>query len=632
MKNAPARFPRDGGFADAASPVVVEPDCALTVQDLVAVARGDGAGRYAEVRLDGKWRERCVETQQYIRDVMQSVSGVWNELAGSSDPAQKTERIRAFCRDKGVPEVDRQQALLIYGVLTGFGVNKDKPLMTDEDVRALQINLLTSHATGMGRPLPTEVVRAMMMLRVRTFVQGHSGVSPEIVELLVGMVNKRVHPWVPEQGSVGSSGDLCPLSHLSLVLLGEGYAWVDDAPAPATYTPGEAQGDAWDVRLESRPTPLTGKEALAKAGLKALRADGGVPYLEAKEGLALINGTALSTAMTALAVYDADVLLGTANLNGAATLQAMFGLTRAFDPAVHRVRRHDGQTKTAAQVMAFAAGSTLLNKTDDVQDAYSLRCIPQVHGAAAAAIEHVWGVIENEINAVTDNPLFFTDRDVAVLDPPEDPVTCVWRAFSAGNFHGEVVGMVADYLKIAVAELANISERRIQMMYDANHNRGLPANLTIGKPGLHSGLMTSQYAAASLVSENKTLAHPASVDSVPTSSNAEDHVAMAPIAARHAREIINNTRNVLAIELISALQALDIRFDDGETPAGVDGTLEENLSPAVERVRRIMRSGGGQNNARTIPMIKHDREVWNLIAATGNLIWRGDVLRAARSA
>ncbi|MCZ6767043.1 MAG: aromatic amino acid lyase [bacterium] len=625
MKDHANRFPRNGYLSDPAKPVTVEPDCSLTIQDLVAVARGDGKGGCAPVELGGDWVKRCTRTQEYIRSLRETVVELWAQLEGIENPSERGNRVREFCRKTGIAETDNEQALLIYGVLTGFGSNKTRLLTSDEDIRRLQINLLRSHASGMGAPLPTEVVRAMMLLRVRTFVQGHSGVRPEIVQLLVDMLNKRVHPWVPEQGSVGSSGDLCPLSHLSLVLLGEGYAWVGDGPAGPVYRPPAGDAQPWDVRAESRPMPLSGKDALARAGLEPVaRSDNadGIPLLEAKEGLALINGTALATALAAIAVYDADMLAGAANISGAATLQAILGFTRALDPVVHEVRGHDGQTQAAAQIRQVIAGSTMLNLTSDVQDSYSVRCMPPVHGAAIAAIEHVWHVIECELNSVTDNPLFFIDKHLDSLDPKEDPLTCVWRAFSAGNFHGEPVGMATDYLKIAVAELANISERRVQLLYDSNYNRGLPANLACGKPGLNSGFMTAQYAAASLVSENKVLSHPASVDSIPTSSNIEDHVAMAPIAGRHARIIIDNARNVIAIETISALQAIELRFDD-RVPGRIEGTLEERVSPAVLRLWKTLREGKP-----AVPFLEDDRELWSMVATVSASVRDGGVLRA----
>ena len=610
--------PHRGAFADPSRDVVLGPECTVTLQELVAVARGDGRGNYATLRLDGDWEGRCLATRSYIEKAMQKIAGLWDKLVKLESPEEKLGLIESAFPDlKGkLPRNHLEQSLLIYGVFTGFGNNKDKPLKNDKEIRQLQVNILRSHAAGSGRPLPTEVVRAIMLLRVRTFIEGYSGVRPEIVRLLVDMLNEHVHPWVPEQGSVGSSGDLCPLAHLSLVLIGEGHAWVDDAPSRPTYT----MGAHTDLRVDTRPAPLEALAALEKKGLKPLWANlensetNSDPCLEAKEGLALVNGAAMCAALTALAVYDADMLLGTANFCGATSLQALLGLTRAFDSKVQTVRRHDGQKKTAAQVLSFATGSKLLNKTDDVQDPYSLRCIPQVHGAAMTAIDHAWDIMLEEINAVTDNPLFFIDTKIEDMPDEQDQVTSVWKAFSAGNYHGEPVGMVADYLKIAVAELASISERRTQLLLDPNHNRGLPGNLSGEKPGLNSGLMIAQYAAAGLVSENKVLAHPASVDSIPTSSNAEDHVAMSSIAARHAREVVANSRNVLAIELLTAMQALEER---------TGGDVVEQASRPVANVHKHVRDSSG------IDFIKEDRELWNLIAILNEVIASGDVLSAA---
>lgn len=627
--------PRVGGFADPSNPVILKPGHCITIQEFVAVARGDGRGNYAEVRLEGDWKERCEESRMYIAKALQKVMKIWPRIKElDEDP----EALSQFIREATGGKTDRMQALLIYGVLTGFGVNKTKPLQNEREIKDLQLNILRSHAVGVGRPLPTEAVRGMMLLRARTFIEGYSGVRPEVVQLLVDMLNNKVHPWVPEQGSVGASGDLCPLAHLFLVLIGEGYAWVDDVPSVATYD--LFKNRKWDVRLDTRGTPLHAREALQRKNLEPLE------DLEPKEGLAFTNGAALSAALTALAVYDADILIGVANLCGALSLQAMLGFTRAFDPKVHEVRRHRGQQEAAEQVMQFAKGSRLLNCANDVQDPYSIRCIPQVHGAILAAVDHVWEVVENEINAVTDNPLFFVRQRPKY---PETPLTCIWNAYSAGNFHGEPIGLVADYLKIAVAELASISERRIQMMLDSNHNRGLISNLSPKRPGLNSGLMIAQYTAASLVSENKVLAHPASVDSIPTSSNAEDHVSMCTIAARHAREVVANTRNVLAIELFVSLQALEMRFFQLKQFERLRGKERDELSEAeredlalLRQLRGFKPEGGLEDNLSVatceiwkelrhqgIPFIEADRQLWDIIARVNSQIASGELLKVA---
>lgn len=647
--------PRKGGFADCVQQVTLTPDCNLSIQELVAVARGDGKGRYGELSLTGDWRERCLQSRTHIEQALNQarqylVEGkpkeqILEEQAekrrGTSQPEENDDALLQeidavyadLVKQHNEPPITGKLALLIYGVTTGFGSNKDKPLVNLEEIDQLQRNILLSHAAGVGRLLPTEVVRAMMLLRIRTFIEGRSGVRPEIVELLVKMLNHRVHPMVPEQGSVGASGDLCPLAHVGLTLIGEGYAWVGNPPEQIAYTPTDASRKNWQFQLDQRANPLPADEALHQAGLEPLK------DLKAKEGLALTNGAVLSAALTALAVYDADILVGIANLCSALTLQAMLGFTRAFDVKVQRARRSWAQEEIAKQVIAFASGSKMLNRAREVQDPYSLRCVPQVHGAALTAIEHVWEIISNEINAVTDNPLFFAEaNEHRDLSYPEDQLVCLWDAYSSGNFHGEPVALAADYLKIAVAELASISERRTQLLLDSKHNRGLLENLPTKKPGLNNGLMLAQYTAASLVSENKVLSHPASVDSIPTSANSEDHVSMSPIAARHARQVVCNTRNVLAIELITALQALDLHchqtkhLEDFKKTStyknhpyrfSVTGDLDELLSRAGQAVHAFLREEKG------LERVDNDRQLWDLIAIACNSIAKGEVLAKA---
>ncbi len=579
--------------------------CDLTLTDVVAVARGSAGGTYAEVALGGDWRDRCERSAEYVRHLLDATQGkddpalaqLVREQFSGPPPASIASLLAAPPDHAPVARALAARAL-VYGVTTGFGNNKDKPLRTRDEARRMQLNLLRSHAAGVGPPAPTEVVRATLLLRIRSFVEGHSGVRPRLVEVLCAMLNARIHPWIPQQGSVGSSGDLCPLSHLFLSVVGEGVGWL-----------GEPGGD---------PRPIC--ELLRAAGVDPL------DHLEPKEGLALTNGTTFTTACAALACYDAGVLLGTANLAAAMSLQALKGCTRAFDPRVQRVRRHAGQTQAASDILSLAQGGELLDSSDDVQDAYSLRCAPQVHGAAATAIRHASEVVEQEINAVTDNPLLLLDDDGCAADertPPDGFGKCIWRAYSAGNFHGEPVGMVMDYLKIAVAELASISERRTQHLLDRHHNRGLPANLAPGAAGgLNSGLMIAQYTAASLVSENKVLAHPASVDSIPTSANAEDHVAMAPIAARHARQVIENTCNVLAIEVLCAAQALTIRQAQG-------AARPPRLSEAAQAVLDLIRATDG--SAPPVALLNGEDEVlWPKIAAIRGRIARGELADIAR--
>jgi histidine ammonia-lyase len=378
-------------------------------------------------------------------------------------------------------------------------------------VQQLQRNLVRSHAMGVGEPLSQEVVRAMLLLRAQSLSLGYSGVRIAVIELLIGMINHGIHPVIPSQGSVGASGDLAPLAHMALALIGEGKVEFGDAVLPAAG-------------------------ALEEVGLVPIA-------LEAKEGLALINGTQAMTAIGALTVQDALELATAADIAATMSLEALKGSRTPFDARVMAIRSHPGAADTAANVLAVSADSPIHAShadCDKIQDAYSLRCVPQVHGASRDALRHAAEVLTREINAVTDNPLIFADEDAVI---------------SAGNFHGQPVAVVMDYAKIAIAELANISERRIEHMMDPAVS-GLPAFLA-RQGGLHSGLMISQYTAASLVSENKVLAHPASVDSIPTSANQEDHVSMGTIAARQCASILENARWVIAIEVLSATEALE---------------------------------------------------------------------------
>lgn len=399
---------------------------------------------------------------------------------------------------------------VVYGVTTGFGKLANVRI-APEDVQQLQRNLIVSHAMGVGEPLSTEVVRAMLLLRAQSLAQGFSGIRLVVVELLLELLNRGVHPVIPSQGSVGASGDLAPLAHMALTLIGEGEAEYQGVRRPAA-------------------------EALAAAGLTAVT-------LQAKEGLALINGTQAMTAIGALTVHDGQQLATACDIAAAMSLEALKGSRAPFDLRVTSVRPHPGAAETAANVLAISADSPVHAShadCDKIQDAYSLRCIPQVHGASRDGLRHAAEVVTREVNAVTDNPLVFAEDDLVI---------------SAGNFHGQPVALVMDYAKIAIAELANIAERRVEHMLDPAVS-GLPAFLA-RQGGLHSGLMISQYTAASLVSENKVLAHPASVDSIPTSANQEDHVSMGTTAARQCAMILENARWVIAVELLNATQALD---------------------------------------------------------------------------
>jgi histidine ammonia-lyase len=446
--------------------------------------------------------------------------------------------------------------VLEYGVTTGFGEFKNLPIAPD-CLEELQRNILLSHSVGVGETADAgnpanyfepDVVRAALAIRMNAFLKGHSGIGAPLVRTVLAMLNRGIVPLVPIRGSVGSSGDLCPLAQLFVVLLGESRYYVAREPGDLQYQPRDL-----------------------RSGLAQLREDldvAEIPALGHKDGLALTNGATFSAALLALAVHDAERLARTADSSLAMSLEAVCGCARAFDPRVHRARGLKGQIETAAHVRELIRGSRLIEKAGAVQDVYSLRCAPAVHGAARDAIRYARGVAEAEINAATDNPLFFPEEIEGEAAPFDHAFAANWPAgydgrerisFSAGNFHGEPVGMAADVLAIAVAELASISERRTQMLLDGHQNRNLPSNL-IPHRGINSGLMIVQYAAAGIVSENKVLTHPASVDSIPTSANSEDHNAMATIAARKVRTVLRNAQAVVAIELLVAAQAVEWRI------------------------------------------------------------------------
>lgn len=454
---------------------------------------------------------------------------------------------------------------VVYGITTGFGFMQDRKISADE-VAALQVNLIRSHAAGVGEPLPTSVVRAMMLLRVNALAKGYSGIRPEVVELLVEMLNQGVHPRIPSQGSVGSSGDLAPLSHLALVLIGEGVA-------------------------EYKGMVLPGGDALAAAGLQPIT-------LGAKEGLALVNGTQAMAAMGCLMLEQARMLAKVADIATASAVEALLGSHAPFQSAVHVLRPHNGQMASARNLTRLLAGSELVHTHRDcgqVQDGYSLRCAPQVHGATRDTIAHARGVFQIEINAVTDNPLIFADRGEAV---------------SAGHFHGQPLALPLDFLAIAVSELANISERRTERMVNPALSNGLPAFL-VARPGLNSGYMVAQYTAASLVSENKVYCHPASVDSIPTSAGQEDHVSMGTTAARKLMKVVENATQVLAVELLCAVQALDLRQD---LPAG----------RGVQAIRAYVRG--------IVPHLDEDRVLADEIRALAERIEDGSLVTAVEEA
>jgi histidine ammonia-lyase len=442
----------------------------ITIEDVVAIARfGENAG------ISGDAKDRIVASRKCV------------------------ERFIA-------------EGKAIYGLNTGFGMFSDVAITSDQ-LDELQKNLIYADAVGIGRPFDTEIVRAIMVLRANALAKGFSGIRLGTVEILVEMINKRVHPVIREKGSVGSSGDLCPLAHLVLVMMGEGEA-------------------------EYGGVVMPGAEAMKLAGITPV-------VLKAKEGLALINGTCAMMGVSVLTVYDSLNLLKTADIVASLTIEALEGIRDAFDPRVHQVRNQKWQESVARNLLRLTEGSKLLSAQGEkrMQDGYTLRCVPQIHGASRPAYEYVRQVIENEINAATDNPLIFPEGEGAVI--------------SGGNFHGQPVAIAMDTLGIAVAELGNVSERRIERLVNPTLS-GLPAFL-VSKGGLNCGFMVPQYAAAAVVSENKILAHPASVDSIPTSANQEDHVSMGTIAARKAREILGHVEYVLGIELLCGAQAVDFK-------------------------------------------------------------------------
>lgn len=401
----------------------------------------------------------------------------------------------------------------VYGINTGFGKFSNVAI-AEENVEQLQLNLIRSHACGVGAPFERVVAKAMMVLRLNAVIKGYSGIRVETVELLTELINKDIVPVIPQQGSLGASGDLAPLAHLALVLIGEGSVFND-------------QDEVVDTN-----------EVFVAQGIKPI-------VLQAKEGLALINGTQAMTAMGVVNYIHAEKLAYDSEWISGMTMESLEGIVDAFFPETHEIRGYPQQTAVAKRMLEWLDGSNLTTRQGEkrVQDAYSIRCIPQVHGASWQVLDYVKEKLEIEMNAATDNPLIFDNGDMVI---------------SGGNFHGQPIAFAMDFLKVAVAELANISERRTERLVNNQLNEDLPAFLS-PEPGLQSGAMIMQYVAASLVSENKTLAHPASVDSIPSSANQEDHVSMGTIGSRHARDIIENSRRVLAIEAICAKQALEYR-------------------------------------------------------------------------
>ena len=472
--------------------------------------------------------------------------------------------------DEARAYVDRiiAEERVVYGITTGFGKFSDVTI-AGSDVLELQRNLILSHCCGVGEPLDAEKTGALMLLRANVLAKGYSGARYVVLETLVDMLNRGVLPVIPTRGSVGASGDLAPLAHLAAVIIGEGEA-------------------VWEGRR------LSGREAMAAAGIAPLT-------LQAKEGLALINGTQFMTGIGLLALFKAETIAKCADVACAMTLEALRGTDAAYGPLTHEVRPHPGQVATAANLMRLLDSSEILpahadpSNDNKVQDAYSLRCAPQVHGAGKDALAYVRRVLEVEVNAATDNPLVFPEQD---------------RVISGGNFHGQPISQAMDLLSIALSYTAGISERRIEYMLDPATSDHLPAFLTKWG-GLHSGLMIAQVTAAALVSENKTLAHPASVDSIPTSANKEDYVSMGAYAARKADDVCQNALTVLAVEFLCAAQALEFGGDlrPGRGVAAARRVIREHVAP-----------------------LERDRPQTPDIESIAKLILDGDILRAVEDA
>lgn len=487
----------------------------LTLEKFIAVCKNN-----YEVRLDEKAKERVIKSRNIVDKIVE---------------------------DKEV----------VYGITTGFGKFSDVTI-SKEDCKTLQKNLILSHSCGFGKPLSTEEVRGIMLLRANALSKGYSGISINTLETLIEMLNKGVHPVIPEKGSLGASGDLAPLSHMVLPMLGEGKA-------------------------EYKGKILSGREAMESADIKIVE-------LTAKEGLALINGTQVMTAVGTLALNSAINLIKVSDIAAALTVEALRGIKDAYDLSIHEIRPHKGQIETARNLLSLIEGSTYATNQGElrVQDAYTLRCVPQVHGASKDAVNYVKDKVEIEINSATDNPIITNDG----------------RVISGGNFHGQPMALSFDFLGIAIAELGSISERRLERLINYQLN-DLPPFL-VKKGGLNSGFMITQYAAAALVSENKVLAHPASVDSIPSSANQEDHVSMGTIAARKGRDIIENVSRVLATEIMAACQAIDFR-------EGYE--LGKGTKAAYELVRQ------------TVDFIEEDKLMFNELEKCTDLVKSGLLVR-----
>lgn len=491
-------------------------------------------------------------------DAIHGVARTFTPVRPSPAAIERMQRSRAVIdaiADGG------EDAPAVYGVNTGFGALADVRIDADQ-IAQLQHNLVRSHAVGVGQSLPQDAVRAMMLLRAAVLARGHSGARPEICTLLCDLLEHEVHPRIPSRGSVGASGDLAPLAHLALTLIGEGEA--------------DFEGEV-----------LSSADALSRAGLAPIA-------LQAKEGLTLLNGTQLMTAIGCLQLHDARDTYRLADIAGAISLEALKGTRRAFDPRVIEARPQPGAIASAAFLRKLLSDSEIMQSHIDcgkVQDPYSLRCMPQVHGATRDVVEFAAGVVECEANSSTDNPLVFVDDDAPLGG----------ELISGGNFHGQPVAIALDAATIGLAELANISERRIEQLVNPHLSSGLPPFLAT-QSGLNSGFMMAQVTAASLVSENKILAHPASVDSIPSSAGREDHVSMGAIAALKLTQVHDHVRTVLAIELLCGAQGLDLRLPltASEPLQAIHARIREHVTsmktdrpiyPDIASVRRLMDDG-----------------------------------------
>ena len=538
--------------------VVILDGHSLTIGDVVAVAR-----KGKKVALRPQARARMAESARWVRDVVQSGD------------------------------------VRVYGVNTGFGYLATETI-PPQQIRQLSRNIILSHAAGVGPPLPEDVVRATMVVRANTLAKGRSGVRPETVETLIAMLNTGVHPIIPAKGSVGASGDLAPLSHLMLVLC-----------RPENGEDGETEsGEA--IYLGER---MSGLEAMRRAGIERI-------VLDAKEGLALNNGATVSAAMAALAVRDADNLLANAELALALSMEAVRGFRDAYLPIVHQAG-HPGQQGVAERVLRLMEGSELAvgGETEEPvvvppQDAYSLRCAPQVLGAAYDALDFVRAVVAREMNAATDNPLIFMELPRAN------------KAVSCGNFHGQAVALALDVLGMAVAEIGAVAERRIFRLTDRALSNRLPPVLAENF-GLNSGFMMAQVTAAALASDNKTLAHPDSVDSIPTSASQEDHVSMSTNAARHAWEIIWNVERIVAIEMLCAAQGIDFRVQGREyLPRSIENNrVRHEMTDSSPLHPGRATAAAHQRIRRLVPTLVNDRPLAPDIEAIAALVRTGDLLQ-----